>query len=107
MSGVPPITSRIDSIASGGGIGSLLEVLEQGVELRLGAHHRVVLGGKIAVLEVEVRAEVRLGALPDEGGLRLAALVVDVGIPVPAVLADVQVGAAMGTGVSTADLDAD
>ena len=43
----------------------------------------------------------------DEGGLGLAALIVDVRIPQPAVLADMQIRAAVRTGIAAADLDAD
>src|SRR5262249_15573143 len=83
------------------------EVLEERFQLRLRAGDAGVLGPAVGVLEVEVGAEVGLGAVADEGGLGLAALVVDVGVVETAVLANVQVRPAVGAGVAPADLDAD
>ena len=50
--------------------------------------------------------EVRFLTVADESRFGLAALVVDVGIPQPAVLADMEVGAAVRTRVSTTYLHA-
>src|SRR5262249_53515505 len=57
--------------------------------------------------EVEVGAEVGRLAVADVGGLGLAALVVDVRVVQSAVLANVEVGAAVRAGVAPADLHAD
>src|SRR5262249_19779526 len=83
------------------------EILEQRVELSPGRLDAGIAARRIGVLEVEVRAKIRLFAVTNEGRLGLAALVVDVGIPEPAVLADVQIGPAMRAGIEPAYLDAD
>src|SRR5579884_27063 len=89
----PPCCLR--SIGSGRSLRRLLQVLEQSVQLRLGFGHRVILLRRaLAILHVEVHAEVCRFAIADEGGLGLTALIVEGRIVQRAILADVQIRAA-------------